>query len=344
MENKALFDVNKTDFNDKNKQLWYLGKNIVPLEISLENIMDNETREGCAQIYFLTKKIISDMYMNPGLYPFQTFDLLFNSFIRCGAVIDGNCWLVPFKTYKKYINHFGDFQAVQDKYGFKAEDVGENIRLTNLEYPLFLKYWYPLFKLSQKRGVSVLSCDFRLLSKKYKLTAEDFIRTQPDRIKPFFAELGEYAVSKGAKLITSFRYRKYRYFYKKECVLIFEDVNFCPCAVVPYNNQYSKKQDPWAAFEIFAAEAEKQPDSEKLIDFIRKKICLCTACSNRKDGAKSENERCGHLLDIHGERLIASSCHNELCLLLDEKSGQKDIALMKRMIDLRIAQADVMNT
>jgi hypothetical protein len=336
------FDVNQTEFpNERSKEIWYLGKNIVPLEISLRDLTDIEMRKGCTQIYQFTREIFSDMYIKHEQYPSQNFDLLFNRFIKFGAKIDqgGFNWIVPIEVYKKYMKQFDDLETILKKFGFKTSGIGNNIILSNEKYPLFLKYWYPFFELCQKRGVSVLSCDFRVFGKKYRLTFDDLLRTQTEKDQAYFIELQEYAIKKGARLDTHNQYRRFTYIYKKEYVLIFGD----PCTlIVPYNNQYSRKRDSWVSFDLFMAEIEKQPDKNELIKYVQNEICICNACSGRKVGPKKIDERCGHLLDINGVKRMAAACHPEIGKRKEKKGEMKytdyDIKMLKRMIDIRIVQ------
>ena len=45
-----IFDVNQTEFvSEKQKEVWQTGTHIVPLEVSLADVKDEETREGCRQ-------------------------------------------------------------------------------------------------------------------------------------------------------------------------------------------------------------------------------------------------------------------------------------------------------
>lgn len=340
------FDVNQTEFpNERIKEIWFLGKNIVPIEISLADITDTEMREGCTQIYQFTREIFSDMYNKPEQYRSLHFDLLFSRFIKFGALIDesGFNWVIPSDAFKK-IKHFGDFETVLMKFGFRLSKAGSHTMLSNEKYPLFLKYWYPLFKTCQKRGMSIMSCDFRLFTKKFKLTIDDFLCTQTDKDKATFKEFNEYAISKGAKLETNFQYRKFRYIYKNECILIFENIEMNPCIVVPYNNQYSKKRDSWISFDLFIAKALKQPDKDELIKYIQNEICICSACSGRKVGPKKSDECCGHWLDIHGVRRMAATCHPEISKCHNLKESHEytdyDVQMLKRMIDIRISQID----
>jgi hypothetical protein len=173
--------------------------------------------------------------------------------------------------------------------------------------------------------------------KKQKLTIDDLLNTKTQQDKVCFKELHDYAISINTKLETHNQYRRFRYIYKKEYVLVLD-----PYIAVQYNNQYSRKRDSWVSFELFMNEVNKQPDKDELIKYIQKEICICHACSNRKAGPKSDDECCGHWLDINGVRRKAASCHPEIskCHLPKELQVYTDfdIKMLKRMMDIRILQ------
>ena len=64
-----IFNVNQTEFSNKfQKDIWELGKTVLPLEITLAGIDDSEMREGCTQIYNFSQELLEDMYNNPEKY------------------------------------------------------------------------------------------------------------------------------------------------------------------------------------------------------------------------------------------------------------------------------------
>ena len=338
---KHIFDVNQTDFSDEqSKEIWFIGKSIVPLEISLADISDAEMREGCTQIHKFISEMLWDMYCKHANYSSQNLDLLLNRFIRFGRIDESGCNLIlPADAFKKHTRNFENFKNVFDSRGFIVSEIDNEILLRNSRYPLLLKYLYAYSKPSQKYGVNVVSCDFRVFTKKYKLTLDDFLRTQSDKYKIVFTNLHDYAIAKGAKLDTHNQYRRYTYIYKSEYILVF---GMKPSIVVPYNNQYSKKRDSWIAFDLFMSEVEKQEDKENLIQYIQDNILLCNACKGRKIGPKTQSECCGHLLDIYGVKRLAASCHPEIEKSFTVNESQESInynlKMIKRMIDIRVSQ------
>ncbi len=57
-----------------------------------------------------------------------------------------------------------------------------------------------------------------------------------------------------------------------------------------------------------------------------------------------KSECCGRLLDIYGAKRLAASCHPEIVkyLITDEtqESTNYNLKMLKRMIDIRMAQVD----
>lgn len=64
-----LFNPNQTKFlNDYQRIIWQYGTHIIPLDVSLADVGDEETRKGCKQIYDCTMEILEDMYIHPEEY------------------------------------------------------------------------------------------------------------------------------------------------------------------------------------------------------------------------------------------------------------------------------------
>ena len=174
-------------------------------------------------------------------------------------------------------------------------------------------------------------------NKKKKLSIDDLLHTKNGGEKNLFSELHDYAIKSGMKLETQNKYRRFRYIYKKEYILVLD-----PYIAVQYNNQYSKKWNSWTLFDYFMTEVEKQQDRDELIKYIQKEICVCHACSNRKIGPKKDDECCGHWLNISGVKRKVAACHPEISKCHIPKEFQVytdyDIKMLKRLMDIRIAQ------
>ena len=68
-----IFDVNQTEFvSEKQKEVWQAGTHIVPLEVSLADVRDEETREGCRQIYDCSMEILTELYENADSYVYTS--------------------------------------------------------------------------------------------------------------------------------------------------------------------------------------------------------------------------------------------------------------------------------
>ena len=58
-----IFDPNQTRFdNEPQHEIWQHGIHLVPLSVSLADVVDEQIREGCRQVYDCTMEILEDMY------------------------------------------------------------------------------------------------------------------------------------------------------------------------------------------------------------------------------------------------------------------------------------------
>jgi len=219
------FDVNQTEFaDDYGRAIWKIGINVVPLDISLANINDPETREGCTQIYRCTMEMLTDMYNNATDY-------------KIIGPIDYLSFFFEWMTGKRHVpgdirNRKGRFVNIQKKlqrFGFSID--GET--LTNERYPLFMKYWLLLWG-----RCTVLYCDFRVLVPGYKRgkTLDDMLRPRSDRYKAISKALYEYALEIGARRLPYNQYKPYCFVYRKKHVIVLGG----PIIEVPYMNQYTQ--------------------------------------------------------------------------------------------------------
>ena len=63
------FDRNQTEFaSPLQKEVWQQGVHVMPLDVSLADVTDPETREGCRQIYDCIMEILTDMYEHTEVY------------------------------------------------------------------------------------------------------------------------------------------------------------------------------------------------------------------------------------------------------------------------------------
>ena len=86
--------------------------------------------------------------------------------------------------------------------------------------------------------------------------------------------------------------------------------------------------------------AEKQPDADNLVKYIQGGIEVCGGrnCPGKASG------RCDKWLDIQGARRRASMCHPAISKYRRGSKNleytEEDIQMLKRMIDVRVAQVD----
>lgn len=360
----SIFDPNQKEFkNDTQREVWKLGVRVVPLEVSLADITEPETRAGCEQIYAYTMELLTDMYHhtedyeNDGVWQYLYHCLDWFRFGNPGGRSEdnGHCWVLSGEISEAARER--ELKRIQklSKFGFclsgggKTEPTGggkvmiaetDYYILTNQRYPLLLKYWCLLNQAAAKRKVNfsnyVFLCDFRILAKKYKRTVDDLLRPLPVSYRPYFSELHEYALAHGAKLESHIYYGRFRYTYKKLYVLVLEN---SPALVeVPYRLHNAIHIDD--EFSRFLNETDCQPDRLELIDYIRANVCICNGCAAHKRG----NQRCGRWIDIHGKRRFAAMCHTAVS---KNHHGtrlrgytDRDVMLLKRMMDMRFLQID----
>lgn len=318
------FDVNQTEFTgDFQREAWKLGIRVVPLEVSLAGIADPETREGCTQVYRCTMEILEDMYLNPSAY-------------SAAQPLDYVLWVFTWVAGKRHVP-----ATIQTKKGL-YEHIIERMRrfgfvfdgeaMTNERYPLFMKYWALLPECPQH-------CDFRPLAPDYKRarTREDLLRPLPDQLKVYFGELYDYALAKGAKRLPYNPYRLYCFVYKKKHVLEFDNIGMF--VSVPYMNQYASG-DAVAELRRFVEITKRQPDGGELVAYIQNEIVFCGK-------PRRGNKNCsGRVVDISGVKRHAACCRTEIgkAHRPEEERGytEYDVAMLKRMVDVRMMQIEEM--
>ena len=165
-----LFDPNQTDFlSDNQRIIWQYGAHIVPLEVSLAEVEDEETREGCTQIYECTMEILTDMYNHPDEYTerprWYTGDYL--AWLTTGG-----------KPMKKHSDEYLRYMRKIPRFGFEYDE--DLNAWSNERYPLFFEYFPRLVNLAKERkqnlGGYLDRRDFRLFAKCITLTLDDLLR------------------------------------------------------------------------------------------------------------------------------------------------------------------------
>ena len=157
------FDPNRTAFNsDYERRIWQFGTHIVPLSVSLADVADAETREGCRQIYDCTMEILTDMVTRPDDYApilprWYTGDYL-------AWLVDGK------KPAKHHQENFARYLTKIPQFGFIFDEPTQT--LLNPRYPLFIETFRQLKRLAKERkqnmGGYLDRRDFRLFAKKIR--------------------------------------------------------------------------------------------------------------------------------------------------------------------------------
>ena len=323
-----LFDPNQTEFSSEYQRIiWQFGTHIVPLTVSLADVEDEETREGCMQIYDCTMEMLADMYNHPDEYTEHprrhTGDYL--TWLTTGS-----------KPMKKHSDEFSRFLQKIPQFGFEYDQ--DLNAWSNERYPLFNEYFPRLVSLAKERKGNIDGYldrrDFRLFAKRITLTLDDLLRPLSNTDRAFALDLHEYALGKGMKVEK--RAYGFSYVYKKLGSLSLLNNPFC----VRVNYRLHRSGHVHDQFERFLSIAEEQPDADNLVKYIQGGIAVC----GRRDCARKASGLCDKWLNIHGARRRASMCHTEISKY---RRGSKnlaytdeDIQMLKRMIDIRIAQID----
>ena len=325
-----LFNPNQTESaDDFQRRVWQYGINIVPPEVSLASVEDEETREGCMQIYNYTMEILENAWNQPNDYlKEETLPVLYT--------VTGFRWLFGFnKTVSQRCkDSFALFQQKLPSLGFNYDE--RKNAWINDRYPLFCEYMKCFLALYKKKkqnmGGYPERCDFRLFAKRMKFSFDDLLRSLPDKERIWFLELREYAVKQGAKEHKD----DFRYYYEGLQLLNLQNN--------PIRVSVSFDLKIPGSFERFLEIAENQPDADLLIEFIRKNLNICDGCAaNTASRAREkEKKKCGYYsVDIRGTKLLSclsnsvSTYHysKPQTILKDE-----DINMLKRMMDIRITQ------
>jgi len=339
----VVFDVNQRDFKNKfQKDVWELGKTILPLEITMTGIVDSELREGCTQIYNFSHDVLEDMYNNIEKYEDNAADYYLAGFlcelIKGKAVLDESelSWKIPVLK-----NKWEEMFSLLAPFGFSYMVKTDCVILQNKKYPLYLKYWYKLHKLAPNGAANrgtIGACDFRYFSKAKRQTVDDLLLGLSDKDRACFKELHDYVVALGAKKQTDL----FRYNYKKEHVILF-DKN--PCILVSYKTQ-SKN-----SLKDFIAIVKKQSDSSQICTYITNKTEVCVPCGHplcktsneiflcfpNGDGSRVRQDI--KTFEVDGVTMRASCRY-------DVNKGNKnndfytdeDVSMIKRLVDIRFAQ------
>ena len=324
-----FFDRNQSDFiSEKQRIIWQYGTHIVPLEVSLADVDDNETREACVQIYDCVIEILTDMYNNPEEYSEHPRQYT-GYYLVCLA----NCE----NPTKKHSEEYSRYLKIIPRFGFiYNEDIG---RWSNERFPLLFEYFPRFTQLDNERkkclGGYIERLDFRIFAKKVKLTIDDILHPLPDAEREYCFEMHNHALSKGLKVQIKDPYC-IRYIYKRLYSL---EISNNPFRItVSYRLDNGKRVED--QFDRFFDVMNAQPDKDELIEYLKGGIRVCDACG----GKKKPNERCGKWVELNGSRRLISMCLSSVSKyrrgLRITDYNEDDIRILKRMLDIRIIQID----
>jgi len=323
-----IFDPNQTDFaNDSQCKVWQHGIQIVPPEVSLANIEDEELREGCMQIYQCVMEIYADMYQYSEDYE-ERPDWYVGFYLL---------WIANSTTpQKKFQKTFAAFLQRIPQFGFTfAHDINA---WTNERYPLFCEY-YPRFAdaykmRKQNMGNYLQHLDFRLFLKKFSFTFDDILRPLPHNEREWFLALRNYAIASGMKEKKQSK-DMFRYTYKNLVAL--ELRSNTARVTVPYGLK------DISDFELFLKAVESQPDADALVKYIQDNIQFCDGCAaNVASRAKEkEKKKCGYYKVAIRDKIRLSCAASSIATSQysrPNKISDTDIPMLKRMVDVRIWQ------
>ena len=329
-----LFDPNQTEFaGDYQRVIWQYGIHIVPPEASLAGVEDKETRKGCMQIYDCVMEILTEMYTNPEKYK-EAYPNGYNA-VYLAWLVSG----IKVSPFKKDIDAFARNTHKNSHFGFTYDT--EKDAWSNDRYPLVCEYLTRFATVCAKNvstnmGNYVQRLDFRLFAKRIVHTFDDLLRPLPDKVRACFLELREYALSTG--MAEGNGAYSSSYAYKGMSMLSLH--NDPACVWIPYGQKGLKPIPGY--FERFLEIAEKQPDADTLVPYIRDNINICDDCgylaSSKKRKEKGIRKNCGYYwVDIRGVKLLScfASKIRKYGIINDE-----DVRILKRLIDIRIEQID----
>ncbi len=328
------FDRNQTEFaSSLQREVWQQGVHVMPLDVSLADVTDPETREGCRQIYDCIMEILADMYEHTEVYIERP------RWYTCDYLV----WLtVGAQPMKKHAEEYSRYLQRLPQFGFVCNE--SSGQWQNPRYPLFFTYFPRMAQLFGERkknmGGYLDRLDFRLFAPRIKVTFNDILYPMSDDDREACLVLHQFALSEGLKAELKDPYT-IRYVYKK--LYSFEihnnGLHGSPCRVRVIYRLHNGKFIP-ESLDRFLQVVREQPDRDALIAYIQGGICVCTACN----GARALDKRCGVWVDIDGVRRLASMpCNSGISKYRrgkDIRYTEEDVLMLKRLLEVRLEQVD----
>jgi len=348
-----LFGGNRTGFSSKLQEtVWAYGRAVVPFDVSTAEITDKEMLAGLRQVYDFNAGVFSALFEKPEKYIVkQDYDdpgtraisilRFLCEFAKLDAVrLEGDEWVIKPSDLKpaqlsKITEQLKKLDLLAPM-GLSCEKKDGDIRITNTQYPMFVRYYVMLVDAAVKRKAyiwhNIVFCDFRILNKRLGLKFDDTIRSFTENNKAFALELHDFLLSKGCK--PSYTIRGTLYEYNK-----YDMTNICGMVHERCRNHGDLKDmsitlNPTAKlgrheknelYENMVNEIEKLPNRDEMLSYMSKyrKRCAGEQCVGRVA------EFC-FCLDLK----IAVNAENS------DFSTNHDMKMIKLFLDLRIKAID----
>ncbi|MCL2545819.1 MAG: hypothetical protein FWE06_01310 [Oscillospiraceae bacterium] len=333
------FNKNQIQFeNGLQWKVWRHGTKILPLDLTLRDITDDELKIGCLQVHELYNEIMVDMYVNHTQYEeddltwFSHYEGFFDTVLKCKELtVCGERWLIPAGKFKKLEKRLKAYRKLQ-KFGFSFVVENDMVEITNRKYPLFLETIYRMQPLRHKRNTPMFECDFRVFNKKYVLTFDDIIHSFNDTQREGFSMLYEHAKSVSDKV-------KIKAFSSKWMIFTYRGNNVAkltsaPSIDIPYSFDIKDGKHK-NRLESFLDVVSQYDKAKTILDVIKQDIHKCKlpgrSCNFIGNGCNGPIK-----IKIAGEDVSATNCNCNITR--GRQYSVQDFEVYKNLIDIRIEQ------
>jgi hypothetical protein len=279
------------------------------------------------------------MYENPTKYNetdlkiFNNWDSILDLMVKKGVDLNdsGEKWVIETAKFEKLNKRLGAFPRI-DEFGFSYEKQGVFTTVSNKKYPLFLRCFYLMHPLCQKRAIRPCICDFRIFNKKYILELDDVIYYYPDCQREGYKKFHNHVMSKKVKAkIETPNGRRITYFYREHILARTSGFGIEIPFTIDRADLYS-----------FINAAQKQADGEVLIEYIKRDINKCRykeSCNIFKTGCNRPTK-----MNIGGEDFVVPGCNFNISKKMSDEHlfryDIEDFAVYQRFADVRAEQID----
>jgi len=361
-----LFTQPQTELSSKiHERIYALGRKIVPFEISTAEIVDKEMLDGLRQVYDFTIELLTDMFKDPMKYKLgekrarirngkQTFEVettpeLFIYWTILGYPYHsasngrGYEWIINrTELTKPQLPHFEEHKYVLDMLshmGISYNDENGVRVITSNKYPLLPKYLHMFGEACNKRKVYicdyVMSCDFRVFNKRYVKIVDDTMRIFSDNDREIaYAVHNHLAAKKIKPTLKGFRVVEYKYRDKP----LLEICGDFPLNFIIALGKNTENQQ----YKTLITEIEKLPNKDELLTYIAENIGICNKCSHNYPNGKPNP--CFREMEFFGKKQKLCGFNLNKAKNKNRANGytERDVDLLKQIIDLRISTIDLM--